>query len=66
MLDSTKYDWSELYSVAEFNEALLQIPLEDLEFIKHVVVDLKGTWNPVFFELKGYSPHIIKAYFETH
>ncbi len=64
--NSGTYKWNRLHSVAEFNEALQHLSLQELAFIKHVVVDLRGTENSFLFELQDLPKKIVKAYFENH
>ena len=57
-------DWSIYHSVNEVKRRLVMMPINDLRFIKHVVVTHGGTQHSYHFDLRDEEPVNVRAYFK--
>lgn len=56
-------DWSNYHSVNEFKRKLVMMPIDELRFIKQVVVVNGGTQHNAHFDLREEPAHVVRAYF---
>lgn len=56
-------DWSIYHSVNAVKRKLITMPIDDLRFIKQVVVVNGGTQHSIHFDLREEPAHVVRAYF---
>jgi len=61
--DFDPINWSIYHSVDEIKCRLMMLSIDDLRFIKHVIVVNGGTQHDFHFNLQKEPAHVIRAYF---